>query len=140
MKNKAITPPLDLSQSQPMEAKSSRRSNISITIVNTSNNGKRIKLSRGLMEKLDNPSEIQFRILGEKIVLGSNLDVNEKSFKFSKTAVGTIYNSSIVANFTEVLHLDFTNVTSITLSNIKFRKGETKDGGIISVAVVKGNL
>jgi|GEM_PF-4750273 hypothetical protein len=140
MKNETSNAPLDLSQSKPMEAKNSRRGKISVCIVNTTSNGKRIKLSRELMEKLDNPSEIQFRILDEKIVIGSNLDVNEESFKFSKTAVGTIYNSSIVANFTEVLHLDFANVTSITLSNIKFRKGETKDGEIISVAVVKGNL
>ena len=140
MKNETSTPPLDLSQSKPMEAKNSRRGKISVCVVNTPSNGKRIKLSRELMEKLDNPSEIQFRILDEKVVLGSNLDVNEKSFKFSKTAVGTIYNSSIVANFTEVLNLNFSSVTSITLSNIQLMRTTMGSDENILVAVVSGNL
>ena len=139
MKNESISTPLDLSKSKPMEAKSSSKGKISINIVNTISNGKRIKLSRGLMEKLGDPSSIQFRILDEKIVLGSNLDVNEKSFKFSKSTLGTIYSYSVVASFTEVLNLDFSSVTSITLSNIHFTDANTENNEVVLVAVVGGN-
>jgi len=140
MKNTSALPPLDLSKSKPIETKSSRRGNISITVVNTTSNGKRIKFSKGLMEKMGSPSEIQFRIFEETIVFGSNLDDNEKNFKFSKATTGTIYNSSIVASFTDVLNLDFSSVTSITLSNIQFRRTTIGSDENIYVAVVSGDL
>lgn len=132
--------PLDLSQSKPMEAKSSSRSNIAITVVNTSGNGKRIKLSRGIMDKFDNPSEVQFRILEDKIIIGSYLSSDDKYYKLSQTSGGTLYNASIVENFTEVLNLDFSAVTSITLSNIRFKKAETEEGEVVLVAIVMSNL
>lgn len=140
MKNQSVTTPLDLSQSKPMEAKSRRKGGISISVINTSNNGKRVKFSKALVEKLDNPSEIQFRIMDEKIIIGSRFDDNEKSFKFSKAAMGVVYNSSVVASFTEVLNLDFSSVTSVTLSNIEFKEATTESGDVVLVAVVSGNL
>lgn len=140
MKKKSKHPPLDLSQSKPMEAKSSNRGNITITVVNTSGNGKRIKFSRGFMGKFDNPSEVQFRIYEDKIIIGSYLSSDDKHYKLSQTSNGTLYNASIVENFTEVLNLDFSAVTSITLSNIRFKKAETEEGEVVLVAIVRPNL
>lgn len=131
--------PIDLSKSKPMETRDTRRGAISISIINTKGNGRRIKLSQALMEKLGNPREIQFRILDNKFILGCNLDENEKSFRFSKTAEGTIYSSAIVNSMTEVLELDFTNVTSVTLTNIRVRKASFFDDEIKRVAIVKRN-
>ncbi|KAF5062582.1 hypothetical protein DSECCO2_303300 [anaerobic digester metagenome] len=140
MKNQASTPTLDLSKSKPLEAKSTNRGGISISVVNTAGNGKRIKLSKDFMEKLGNPSAIQLRILDEKIILSSHFSDNDKSFKFSKANTGIIYNSAVVASFTKVLNLDFSSVTSVTLSNIQFTEATAESGKAILVAIVSCNL
>lgn len=137
MRDKPKRNPIDLSNSKPMQTKTARRGGISVSVINTKSNGRRLKLSQALMDKLGNPSEIQFRTLKNKIILGCNLDENAESFKFSKTAGGTIYSSAIVTSITEFLELDFTNVTSITITNIRLRKASFSDDETKRVAIIR---
>lgn len=140
-KNKAKekTPLLDLSKSKPLEAKTVTRGSLSFRVVNTANNGKRVTLSKKLLEILGNPKAVQFRIMGDKMIIGCNLDENDNTFAFSKRATGTIYSSTIVNAVTEAFELNFTKLTSVTLNNIRVKKATASNGKTVKVVVVRRN-
>jgi len=129
---------LDLSQGIPLEAKATVRGGRTISIVNTSKNGKRVVLSKKLVEELGSPKSIQFLQLKGKLIIGENLDDSEK-FKFSKTLTCTIYNSSLVNALTKTLGLDFADVTSQTINKIRIKEATNANGDIVMVAVIRIN-
>ena len=136
---KTTKSPLDLSTFEPLKAEAASRGKSSLRVVNTSKNGKRIILSTKMLEKLGNPDTVQFMIDSRRIVIGHELVENAENHKFSPSADGTIYNSAVVAALTDFFKLDFDSITSITLTNIGYRKTENYNGESVMVAVVRGN-
>ena len=128
---------LDLSQCTPIECKATRRGRPTLRIVNTNKHGKRLNLSRTLIEKLDNPKSVQFLLYGEKIVLGSKLDADAPSHTFAEKPFGTIYNAQMVNAITDIFGLDFSSgKTSITLGKIKFKDAQNIKGKVVPTAIV----
>lgn len=95
---------------QVPESTSHSAGSLGISIVNTEENGKRIRMSSGL-----------FRNLGEPAYVGIYTDDNgvyifpqESGLKVSKSA--NIYNTSAVNMVTEAFNLDFKGKSSLSFS------------------------
>lgn len=112
-------------------------SNLSISIINSENNGKRIVFSKYLLTKLGNPSALQFVIFPEEnsLFIGSNLLPDENKYAFTKEDSNILYCGKVINQIVETFNLDYSNgKTSITFSNIEI---EEENGNVI--ATVKFN-
>ncbi|MCT4508654.1 MAG: hypothetical protein N4A48_07815, partial [Tepidibacter sp.] len=104
-----------------------------ISIINSKSNGKRISLSKELMDKLDNPSRVQFAFSENSIAIGVGFldEVPDYKINESKTK-GLIYASKLVEEITEEFELDFSDRTSITFHDVEYIDEEN-----ICIAIIK---
>lgn len=102
----------DMSQYTPVKTKSTN-SACSISIINTNQNGRRIKLSKSALEMLEKPESVQLALSADTLIMASELDGNPTHFKVSK---GNIYSSNLVIELTKHYGLDFTDKTSLSFS------------------------
>lgn len=103
-----------LSEFSPVETSSSSRSDgCTISIVNTSENGKRIKLSKMFMKILGAPETLQFKVSndGTRIVMAEKIPGVKGHYKVSKS---NVYCGPLVDELTKQFNLDFSNRTSIS--------------------------
>ena len=118
---------------KPSSQGNGQNSKVSFSIVNSANNGKRIMFSKGLLEKLGNPTMVQFMVLTEEGVLmvGENLGA-EKAYKFSDANKKIIYCGGVINSLTEEFSIDFEGRTSKSFSEI-----EIDNYGDTPVAIIK---
>lgn len=83
---------------------------LGISIVNTEENGKRIRMSSGLFKRLDDPDFVGI-YTDDK---GVYIFPQESGIKVSKGA--NIYNTSAVNTVTETFNLDFKGKSSLSFS------------------------
>lgn len=93
-------------------------SSLSLCLINTENSGKRIKLSKGILSKLGNPSAIGFAPNSET---GNLLLYADPEHGYHLCKGCTIYAASLVNELTKLFGLDFTNKTSQTFVNITMK-------------------
>lgn len=130
----------DFSDIEASESKSNSRGSTGapgyLSVINSLKNGKRVTISKKLLEDLKNPSGVQFAFKDGKIIVGELLSLNDsvvvhvlKKEKSDSRAI--IYNYELVNEITAKCNLDFSNgKTSIT-----FRKAEytINDGKIVAI-------
>ena len=91
----------------------------SITIVHHKN-GKRVSITPALYEELGFPQTVQFSIVSEDKVLLIGEDLGMKnSYPVSTTGKPTVYKASLTEKIADAFHLDYTNKSSITFSEIE---------------------
>lgn len=101
------------------------RSNAAVTIVNTTKNGKRVTLSKEVVEKLDRPESLQVGFGDGQLILGNNILPNDSpNYKVSYTekSGANIYAGGLVGEITEEFDLDFNGITSISFSKVSYTK------------------
>ena len=105
-----------------------------LTIVNSQKNGKRIVLSKNLMQELDEPKEVQISYGSEAIAIGSDISGNDNYFtlKPQKTK-SVIYSSELVKEITELYDLEFVENVSQTFYQVQYQGEETSKIAIISM-------
>ena len=105
-----------------------------MSIIN-SKTGKRIIVSREIMEKLNKPERIVMSFSEDKIAIGEQLpnNYNYINIKVLKSK-GVIYSAGIVKEITDLYKLDFSNKTSITFFDVEYVKYEENVVAIIKVS------
>jgi hypothetical protein len=105
-----------------------------MSVVN-SNCGKRVTLSKELMDKLRNPTMVAVSFSKESIAIGEMLPNNNNRLTIKPSGKkGVIYSAGIVSEITDKYRLDFNNRTSITFSEVDFIEVE---GSIIAIINAK---
>lgn len=110
-------------------------SSLSLCLINTENCGKRIKLSKGILSGLGNPSAIGFAPNGEKGNLILYAD-SEHGYRLCKNC--TIYAASLVNELTELFGLDFSDRTSQSFTQITLKHDEEDDQDYFDVIMKDG--
>lgn len=134
--NNSIKESRDLDLFKPSESKV-RRKGIAeagvMSIVNAKT-GKRIMISREIMEKLNKPERVVISFAEDKIAIGEQLPNNDNyiGIKVLKSK-GVIYSAGIVKEITDLYELDFSNKTSITFFDVEYVKYEDNVVAIITV-------
>ena len=93
---------------------------VSLTIVNTERNGKRIKLSKGILEELGNPSLVQISVSDTTLKIGENLKNCTSNFQLTGEG-DTIHRSGLVDELTEHFGLDFSARSSLTFDDVELK-------------------
>lgn len=91
------------------------RGGLSFSIVNTQGNGKRLRFSPMLLEKLGKPTSIRI-VINEK---GTGILVARDSSGLKLAKGGVLYQGSLVQTLTDAFALDFSSVTSRSFSQVK---------------------
>lgn len=108
----------------------------SLSIVNSSNNGKRMSFSKGLIAGLENPKQIQFLISKTDddwvLIIGENLKAKD-TFKFSPANPQVIYCGTYIQSITAEFELDFSNRTSMTFSDIEIDEYDGKPAAYVNM-------
>ena len=127
----------DLNQFKASESKTVNRNNNGEGIMSVVNakTGKRITLSRQLMDKLNNPEKIVISFNDNKIAIQLPNNVNCLSIKHYKSK-GILYSAGIVNEITCKYNLDFSNKTSITFSDVEYI---TYEKDIVAIITVDNN-
>lgn len=103
---------------KPKSISNSRKSkspNGECTVVNSKKNGKRITLSKNLMEIFNDPEILEIGFTDEGIALSKELPENGTEFTIKKQGnKGVIYSAPLVDEITELFGLDFSDRVSIT--------------------------
>jgi len=87
------------------------------TVISSQKNGKRVTLSKEIMELLNNPASIEIGFTKDGIVVATELPENGEEFSLGKIGnKGVIYSSQLVEEITELFHLDFQDRVSITFT------------------------
>lgn len=107
----------------------------SLTIVNTERNGRRIKLSKGLLEELGNPSSVQISVSDTALKIGENLKNCTNNFQLTGGG-DTIYKSPLIEQITEHFGLDFSERSSLTFDDVEVKLRRCNDEEI-PYAIVK---
>lgn len=96
------------------------RNVVSISITNH-RNGKRITLSPALYEGLNKPDKLKFAFDDEEkvMLIASELDGIKNAYQVKGDDRAIIYNSSLVECATDAMQLDFSDVSSMTFTNIE---------------------
>ena len=128
---------IDLDSFKPSESKVRSKSigkAGAMSIVNAKT-GKRIIVSREVMEKLNNPERVVMSFAVNKIAIGEQLPNNDNyiNIKVLKSK-GVIYSAGIVKEITDLYKLDFSNKTSITFFDVEYVKYEDNVVAIITVS------
>jgi len=125
----------NLDMFQPSATQIVSRGNLKLgamTVVN-SKCGKRITISKEVMNKLNNTSNIAISFSDERIAVGEYLPNNNNQITLKMVGKkGVIYSAGLVTEITEKYQLDFTNRTSITFSEIDYIEDEGATIAIIS--------
>ena len=83
---------------------------LSINIVNSQSNGKRVKLSNLLHRSLGSPEHLYVAQSGNQLIIGQNLPNATEMFKFSRgRGLTVIYSASLVKWLTETFCIDYNN-------------------------------
>lgn len=98
----------------------------SLTIVNTERNGRRIKLSKGLLEEIGNPSSVQISVSDTALKIGKSLKNCEINFQLTGGG-DTIYKSSLIDQLTEHFGLDFSERSSLTFDDVEVKMRRCND-------------
>lgn len=106
-----------------------------VSIINTKT-GKRISVSKAILDYLNVEGKIQFAFSDNEIAIGKELPNNENYFniRMSKTK-GLVYCTSLVLEVTELYELDFQDRTSITFDNIQYQNIQGNNVVIVKVKV-----
>lgn len=121
--NNLVKEVLDLNSFKPSESRGINKCIAQagvISIVNAKT-GKRIIISKEIMERLNNPEKIVMSFTEGKIAIGKQLPNNENylNIKLSKSK-GIIYSAGIVKEITDKYQLDLSSRTSITFSEVEY--------------------
>lgn len=103
------------------------------SIVNN-RNGRRIVLSKKVLEILGKPETVQFCYTEREIVFGSLINEQTHSFKINYSgSKGIIYSRELVDEITENFSLDFSKRTMYTFSKAKLKTIDDKLLAMISI-------
>lgn len=105
------------------ESKSVSRASSATGVVSVVNakSGKRITLSKKLLEKLNNPKSIKIAFTEYGIIIAEELPDNKSLFNIKvSNGRGIIYSAQLVVEITELFDLEFNNKTSITFSEVEY--------------------
>ena len=135
--NYEIKESVDLDSFKPSESKTINKCSAeagAMSVIN-SKTGKRIIVSREIMEKLNKPERIVMSFSEDKIAIGEQLpnNYNYINIKVLKSK-GVIYSAGIVKEITDIYKLDFSNKTSITFFDVEYVKYEDNVVAIITVS------
>lgn len=134
--NNDIKESVDLDLFKPSESKVRSKSigeAGAMSIINAKT-GKRIIVSREVMEKLNNPERVVMSFAVNKIAIGEQLPNNDNYIKIKALkSKGVIYSAGIVKEITDIYELDFSNKTSITFLDVEYVKYEDNVVAIITV-------
>ena len=134
--NYEIKESVDLDSFKPSESKSINKGIAEAGVMSIINakTGKRIIVSREIMEKLNNPERIVMSFSGDRIAIGEQLPNNDNYIKIKALkSKGIIYSAEIVKEITDIYELDFSNKTSITFFDVEYVKYEDNVVAIITV-------
>ena len=134
--NYEIKESVDLDSFKPSESKTINKCSAeagAMSVIN-SKTGKRIIVSREIMEKLNKPERVVMSFAVDKIAIGEQLPNNDNyiNIKVLKSK-GVIYSAGIVKEITDLYKLDFSNKTSITFLDVEYVKYEENVVAIITV-------
>ena len=135
--NYEIKESVDLDSFKPSESKTINKCSAeagAMSVIN-SKTGKRIIVSREIMEKLNKPERVVMSFAVDKIAIGEQLPNNDNyiNIKVLKSK-GVIYSAGIVKEITDLYKLDFSNKTSITFFDVEYVKYEENVVAIIKVS------
>lgn len=115
--NNDIKESVDLDLFKPSESKIRNKgiAEAGVMSIVSAKTGKRVVISKEVMEKLNKPEKIVMSFAEDKIAIGEQLPNNDNyiNIKVLKSK-GVIYSSGIVKEITDFYKLDFGNKTSIT--------------------------
>ncbi|MBU3144611.1 hypothetical protein [Clostridium sp. CF012] len=130
----------NLEKFQPSSSKKISRSNLVAGVMSVVNSkyAKRVTLSRGLMDKLNNPTKVAISFSDESIAIGVTLPNNNNQLDVKIMGKnGVIYSAGIVSEITDKYKLNFSNRTSITFSEVEYIKSDGCTIAIINAKQVK---
>lgn len=122
-KNQETNKTYNLAMFQPASSVTTSRSSLQAGVMSVinSNCGKRVTLSKDLMDKLNNPTMVSISFSEEGIAIGETLPNNNSRLNVKLSGKkGVIYSAGIVSEITDKFSLDFNNRTSITFSEVDF--------------------
>jgi len=135
--NSEASQEFDFNILRPAESKcSSRKSSKAgvISIINSENNGKRISLSKELMQRLNCPKTVQFSFFDDGIAIAEDLPDNEFSFTIKEWKEKyLIYSTQLVNEITEAFDLNFNGITSQTFHKVQYSTFEETPVALISI-------
>lgn len=128
---------IDLSEFTPVKSKSKAKESTEagiMSIINSKKNGKRITLSKHLIQKLKVDKAINIALSSNAIVIASaDAEIgNEFPFKVSGNKV-IIYSADLVNEITMHYGLDFSDCVSKTFYEVTYNKTSTHTVARISV-------
>lgn len=105
-----------------------------LSIVNSKKNGKRVSLSRELMEQLANTETVQIGFTDQLIAISEYLGDQYTSYMLRKSgSKSIIYSSELVKQITEKYHLNFTNRTSFTFTEASYKSQGDKKIAFVNI-------
>ncbi|EEH99625.1 hypothetical protein CSBG_03251 [Clostridium sp. 7_2_43FAA] len=135
--NNDIKESVDLDLFKPSESKIRNKgiAEAGVMSIVSAKTGKRVVISKEVMEKLNKPEKIVMSFAEDKIAIGEQLPNNDNyiNIKVLKSK-GVIYSSGIVKEITDFYKLDFGNKTSITFFDVEYIKYEDNVVAIITVS------
>ena len=104
-----------------------------ISIINTEKNGKRIELSKSLMEVLENPKKVQFVLSDNTLAISERITGNDISFNVKPSGKkGIVYSAKLICEITQNFELDYSEKRCRTFSDVEY----VEDDGF-QVALIK---
>ncbi|WP_238882323.1 hypothetical protein [Clostridium sp. YIM B02551] len=134
-----ISKSFNLEMFQPATSKPTSRDNLKAGVMSVinSNCGKRVTLSKDLMDKLNNPTRVAISFSAESIAIGETLPNNNNHLAINPSGKkGAIYSAGIVSEITTKYGLDFSDRTSITFSEVDYIQADGSTIAIINVREV----
>lgn len=106
-----------------------------MSVINSVKNGKRVSISREIMNKIGQLDSVQMGFMKNGIVIGQYLSDTNTSYQLrTQGAKKLIYSKGLVEQITDYFGIDFSNRTSITFHEATYQK---LDGNIVAVIGVK---
>ena len=104
-----------------------------ISVVNAKT-GKRVSVSKTIVDYVGVKDKIQFAFSDNEIAIGKDLPNNDNHFtiKMSK-GKGNVYSTGLVLEITELYDLDFKDKTSITFDDIQYQNVQGTNIAIIKI-------
>lgn len=110
---------------------------LSLNVVYSESNGKRIKLSQALHEGLGSPTQLQVAKSGNTLFIAESIPSAREVFKFSPGKGKTIiYNAALVQWLIDAFSLDYEGRVSRSYSKTELVSG-TYNGSQITYAVIE---
>lgn len=92
-----------------------------LSIINSEECGRRLQIAKDVINKLENPQELEIKISKTGILLNKATPNSKKIFKVKKQGSKTIvYCSPLVKELTEKFSLDYSKVTSLTFVEVNY--------------------